>query len=79
MGSGPRSRSSSIFSALAVERDAVKDFREADAAAAERLAREFRGVFNNIPRVKTLMWTRWYYSHLWEWLWSMAPKGILGL
>lgn len=48
VGSG----SSSLMAALAAERDAALEFEAAEALAAERVAREFRGFLNNIPRVR---------------------------
>ena len=51
-GSGSGSGQTSLLAALAAERDAAMEREAAEAAAAERVAREFRGLFSNIPRVR---------------------------
>lgn len=50
-GSGSGSGQTSLLAALAAERDAALELEAAEASAAERVAREFRGFFQNIPRV----------------------------
>ena len=52
-GSGSGSGQTSLLAALAAERDAALELEAAETAAAERVAREFRGLFDNIPRVST--------------------------
>ncbi|CAM9771530.1 unnamed protein product [Ectocarpus sp. 6 AP-2014] len=49
-GSGSGSGQTSLLAALAAERDAALELEAAEASAAERVAREFRGFFQNIPR-----------------------------
>eukprot|EP00752_Nemacystus_decipiens_P007697 g6880.t1 len=49
-GSGSGSGQTSLLAALAAERDAAIERDAAEASAAERVAREFRGFFSNIPR-----------------------------
>lgn len=51
-GSGSGSGQTSLLAALAAERDAAMEREAAEAAAAERVAREFRGLFSNIPSVR---------------------------
>lgn len=51
-GSGSGSGQTSLLAALAAERDAALELEAAESAAAERVAREFRGLFDNIPRVR---------------------------
>lgn len=50
-GSASGSGQTSLLAALAAERDAAVEREAAEASAAERVAREFRGLFDNIPRV----------------------------
>eukprot|EP00903_Cladosiphon_okamuranus_P017392 g16020.t2 len=49
-GSGSGSGQTSLLAALAAERDAAMEREATEASAAERVAREFRGLFDNIPR-----------------------------
>ncbi|CAM9641472.1 unnamed protein product, partial [Pylaiella littoralis] len=49
-GSGSGSGQASLMAALAAERDAAAELEAAEASAAERVAREFREFFANIPR-----------------------------
>ncbi|CAN0055726.1 unnamed protein product [Scytosiphon promiscuus] len=49
-GSGSGSGQTSLLEALAAEREAAAALEAAEMAAAERVAREFRGLFNSIPR-----------------------------
>ncbi|CAM9355835.1 unnamed protein product [Ectocarpus fasciculatus] len=49
-GSGSGSGQTSLVAALAAERDAALELEAAEASAAERVAREFRGFFQSIPR-----------------------------
>ncbi|CAM9135722.1 unnamed protein product [Ectocarpus sp. 12 AP-2014] len=49
-GSGSGAGQTSLLAALAAERDAASELEAAQASAAERVAREFRGFFQNIPR-----------------------------
>lgn len=51
-GGGSGSGQTSLLAALAAERDAALELEAVEAAAAERVAREFRGFFANIPRVR---------------------------
>lgn len=51
-GGGSGSGQTSLLAALAAERDAAMEREAAEASAAERVAREFRGLFENIPMVR---------------------------
>lgn len=51
-GSGSASGQTSLLAALAAEREAAAELEAAEMAAAERVAREFRGFFHNMPRVR---------------------------